>query len=285
MERFTKWLMRNNRNLITILLLLLSFTLILSTGLRIYQNDQENLVRRYLYHQFDPDENTAEGSDQYLDHVPMEEMDFSALGIHYAYAPVGFEQFTVTITLPSDLTYYREEQGIKIPALTLKKGSLISIEYKATQMIPFGYGYRTYPTYERGWRYAIPFQTGEEPYEGTQIGKPFVSQQQADYYYVKLSDIEKVLRLLLEATDEQQGEASSASQKFGQRMYNSLFNIDHWLASENIYLSPDIGGSVFTKWDYILLAASAGCFLLALLSLFFSYRKKCKNYPLDCEEA
>lgn len=269
MERFTKWLMRNNRNLITILLLLLSFTLILSTGLRIYQNDQENLVRRYLYHQFDPDENTAEGSDQYLDHVPMEEMDFPAFGISGAYAGSVREPYTISVTLPEDIVYYREVMGIKVPALTLKKGSEISFYIDFVVWMPYGYGALTFPTYERGWRYAAPFEVDGEPYHYIKGDDLILSQEDTDFYYVKLEDIESIVRLLIIAKN---GETID-SRELESLVYTNLYSIDRLLANDNIYLSPDIGGSVFTQWDFIQLAASAGCFLLALILLLLSFRK------------
>ena len=269
MSSFIRWVTRNTRNLITVLLLLLSFTLILSTGLRIYQNDQDNLVRRYLYHQFDPDENTAEGSDQYLNHVPMEEMDFPVFDISLGNGLLGFEPYIISATLPHDIVYYREVMGIKVPALTLKKGSVVSLQLESGHSIPYGYGFFTFPTYERGWRYAVPFEVDGEPFQWEGDSDATLSQETMDYYYVKLSDIIEVAQLLLsDDLDE-----TVNAQPIGFGVYNAVFRIDHLLASDNIYLSPDIGGSVFTKWDVILLVASAGCFLLALILLLLSFRK------------
>ena len=82
-------------------------------------NDRENLSRWLIYARFDPDENDAPGSDQYLDGVPMEEMDFPALGFSLAIAPLGFDPYTLSVTLPQDIVYYREVNGLKVPALTL----------------------------------------------------------------------------------------------------------------------------------------------------------------------
>lgn len=151
---------RLNKHIILIVLLLVSFSLFSFLFLRIYQRDQQNLNYRYLQHQFDPDANTAEGSDQYLERVPMEDIDFAALGIDAAYAPLGYQPYTLTVTLSEDITYYREVMGVKIPALTLKKGSVISIEYNQERTIPFGYGYTTYPTYETGLAIRDTFSDG-----------------------------------------------------------------------------------------------------------------------------
>mgnify|MGYP005760066875 CR=1 FL=1 len=71
---------RLNKHIILIVLLLVSFSLFSFLFLRIYQRDQQNLNYRYLQHQFDPDANTAEGSDQYLEQVPMEEYGFCGAG-------------------------------------------------------------------------------------------------------------------------------------------------------------------------------------------------------------
>ena len=265
---------RLNKHIILIVLLLVSFSLFSFLFLRIYQRDQQNLNYRYLQHQFDPEANTAEGSDQYLERVPMENMDFAALGIDAAYAPLGYNPYTLTATLSEDLTYYREVMGVKFPALTLKKGSVISIEYNQERTIPFGYGYTTYPTYERGWRYAIPFQTGSEPYTGKEKGAFIVSQEEAEYYYVRLSDIQKILRLFAEADLERKGDTEYDSKQIEETVYNNLLNIDNWLASGEIYLSPDLGGSVIEPSDYLLAGVSATCLVGAIFLLVFHVRKK-----------
>lgn len=111
---------RLNKHIILIVLLLISLFLFSFLFLRIYQRDQQNLNYRYLQHQFDPDANTARGSDQYLERVPMEDMDFAALGIDAAYAPLGYKPYTLTVTLSEDVTYYREVMGVKIPALAIR---------------------------------------------------------------------------------------------------------------------------------------------------------------------
>ena len=159
MGRFWNWTRKNARWLMVLLLFLLGLLLSLGAFLQAGWNDRENLSRWLIYARFDPDENDAPGSDQYLDGVPMEEMDFPALGISpIGRALIGFAPYTVSATLPKDIVYYREENGIKVPALTLSKGSEISFYITDHTIIPYGYGYLTFPTYERGWRYAVPFE-------------------------------------------------------------------------------------------------------------------------------
>ena len=90
MGRFWNWAGKNARWLIVLLFFLLGLLLSLGALLQAGQNDRENLSQWLTYAQFDPDENDAPGSDQYLDGVPMEEMDFPALGFSLAIAPLGF---------------------------------------------------------------------------------------------------------------------------------------------------------------------------------------------------
>ncbi|HIT95119.1 MAG TPA: hypothetical protein IAC43_08025, partial [Candidatus Faecivivens stercoripullorum] len=109
---------------------------------------------------------------------------------------------------------------------------------------------------------------------GREKGEFIVSQEEAEYYYVRLSDIQNILRLFAEADLERKGDAEYDSQQIEETVYNNLLNIDNWLASGEIYLSPDLGGSVIEPSDYLLAGISAICLILSLFLLTFHIRKK-----------
>lgn len=223
---------------------------------------------------FNPVKNTSEGSKQYLDHVPMEDMNFQTLNFDTG-SYVGnsfFSPYIIEITLPKDLVYYQQTMGVKIPALTLKKGSKISFYIEPNSFVPYGYGYSTYPTYEQGWRYAVPFEVDKEPYQWNGDLGYALSQKEADFYYLRLSDLEVVARLLIQSQIESAGLEPFSEAELEQSIYNLVFYIDYRLLYNDIYFSPDIGGTLITKWDIFLLITSAGCFLLALILLFRSCR-------------
>ena len=272
MGRFWNWTRKNARWLIALLLFLLGLLLSLGTLLRAGWNDRENLSRWSLYARFDPDENDAPGSDQYLDGVPMEEMDFPALGFSLAIAPLGFDPYTLSVTLPKDVVYYREENGLKIPALTLLKGSEISFYITDHTIIPYGYGYLTFPTYERGWRYAVPFEVdGENDYLRDWGEESILSQEEADFYYVKLEDIELVYRLLI--ADRLIAEEIDP-REIERRVQSNLLRIDQILQGSNIYISPDMQAAILSPWNLFAFLIAFLLMLAAAILLFCGPAKR-----------
>ena len=267
----------NNRRLLSVLLLIFSaFALVTASVRQSWELDQANLRYKITAQtSFDPDENDAPGSDQYLDGVPMEEIDFRALNFSSeTRRGLGFAPYTLQITLTEDLIYYKEVAGIKVPALTLPAGSLISYYMTPAQSSPYGYGYKTYPTYDRNWRYAVPFETGEEGprWKGEQAHDYILSQEEADFYYVRLEDIERVYRQLADAyIAEEEIEAEPAEIEW--EIYRNLFRMDNLFIADNIYLSPDSGSYAYTRREvYGLLGG--GCSFLAGLALLISSRRR-----------
>ncbi len=272
MGRFWNWAGKNARWLMVLLFFLLGLLLSLGALLQAGQNDRENLSQWLTYAQFDPDENDAPGSDQYLDGVPMEEMDFPALGFSLAIAPLGFDPYTLSVTLPKDIVYYREENGLKIPALTLLKGSEISFYITDHTIIPYGYGYLTFPTYERGWRYAVPFELdGKDDYIREWGEESILSQEEADFYYVKLEDIELIYQLLI---SDRPVEEEIDPRERERRVQSNLLRIDEILMLDNIYISPDMQAAILSPWNLFAFLIAFLLMLAAAVLLFCGPAKR-----------
>lgn len=271
MGTFWNWTRKNARWLIVLLFFLLGLLLSLGAFLQAGWNDRENLSRWSLYARFDPDANDAPGSDQYLDGVPMEEMDFPALGFSLAIAPLGFDPYTLSVTLPKDIVYYREENGLKIPALTLLKDSEISFYITDHTIIPYGYGYLTFPTYERGWRYAVPFEVdGENDYLRDWGEESILSQEEADFYYVKLEDIETVYRTLFLTRQE----STLDPREMERRVLTNLLQVDGTLRWSNIYISPDVQAAILSPWNLFAFLIAFLLMLAAAVLLFCGPAKR-----------
>ena len=272
MGRFWIWTKKNVRWLMVLLFFLLGLLLSLGAVLQAGWNDRENLSRWLIYARFDPDENDAPGSDQYIDHVPMEEMDFPALGFSMAIAPLGFDPYTLSVTLPKDIVYYREENGIKVPILTLSKGSEISLYITDHTIIPYGYGYLTFPTYERGWRYAVPFEVdGEDDYLRDWGEESILSQEEADFYYVKLEDIELIYQLLI--ADRPIAEEIDP-REMERRILINLLQVDGTLRWSNIYISPDVQAAILSPWNLFAFLIAFLLMLSAVILLFLGPAKR-----------
>ena len=272
MGRFWNWTRKNARWLMVLLFFLLGLLLSLGAFLQAGWNDRENLSRWSLYARFDPDANDAPGSDQYLDGVPMEEMDFPALGFSLAIAPLGFDPYTLSVTLPQDIVYYREVNGLKVPALTLSKGSEISFYITDHTIIPYGYGYLTFPTYERGWRYAAPFEVdGEDDYLRDWGEESILSQEEADFYYVKLEDIELIYQLLI---SDRPVEEEIDPREMERRVQSNLLRIDQILQGNNIYISPDMQAAILSPWNLFAFLIAFLLILAAAILLFCGPAKR-----------
>ena len=271
MGRFWNWTRKNARWLMVLLFFLLGLLLSLGAVLQAGWNDRENLSRWLIYARFDPDANDSPGSDQYLDGVPMEEMDFPALGFSMVIAPLGFDPYTLSVTLPKDIVYYREENGIKVPFLTLSKGSEISFYITDHTIIPYGYGYLTFPTYERGWRYAVPFEVdGENDYLRDWGEESILSQEEADFYYVKLEDIETVYRTLFLTRRE----STLDPREMERRVLTNLLQVDGTLRWSNIYISPDVQAAILSPWNLFAFLIAFLLMLSAAILLFLGPAKR-----------
>ena len=147
-----------------------------------------------------------------------------------------------------------------VRALTLKKGTLLPCEDpNLTRNPKFGYGFYSYPTYEAGWRYAVPFMTAGQAdiFEGeTDIT---LSQAEYSFYYVRLEDLETVYLSryrALEAAGYNFVEEVRARNAIVQsnspmevKMFDKLHRLDFILSRSGIYLSEDLTERGWTDAD------------------------------------
>ena len=121
----------------------------------------------------------------YSQEVALTEMDFSIYWYSLpGIAPVLNPRITYQVTLPCDVEYYSDINDID-PVMILQKG--VEVYYNPIEnadFVPYGYGVKGWPDYEKGWRYAYPFVT-----EG--LGKAY---QENGMYYVKSEQLEAVAR-------------------------------------------------------------------------------------------
>ena len=248
---------RRARFLAISFLLVLGTGLLLSTAWQVYHRSA--FAHTVLSYRFEYGEEpvTLPGSGQFHDGVPLEEMDFQALG----YVPDDnmrrAERYPVeSCPFLDDVTYYRRENGRMVRALTLKKGTLLPCEDpNLTRNPKFGYGFYSYPTYEAGWRYAVPF-TSEAVVSGWEKGLYVLPQTEYDYYYVRLEDLKPVVAAAYKALGEK-GTPRSV------RSTTLLF--DEGLVRHNTFISADLRASIFPAQYLPNFTAAALCLLAAFL--------------------
>lgn len=278
---------RNRLFRCAIILLFLTLVLLGLSGYRIYQTVQSNkaIINLWTFENrpFEPIDSEENGPNQYANHLPMEEMDFKALRYSPAFEPNDECVYPVdSFSLPIDLTYYQEVDGVKNPAFTLKKGTLIPIHIiDFTGYTPYGYGLISYPTYERGWRYAIPLSTADDliSFPKSHYDR-ILTQEKYDFLYVRLEDLEEIYlaRVKILAGD-------SALKKenlfISQSMYYDLRQIDIRLYIHGIYSSPDLPLSAWSQKAILLLIGTSISLLTACALLIC--RKIIKKNKLGSE--
>lgn len=200
--------------------------------------------------------------------LPMEATNFAGFTPLFSSAQtLEFQQGIVReYLLPCDITYYSWDGSDKIPALVLHKGTKILFFPTKTEgapLIPAGYGIRSFPGTETGWRYAVPFMTADQPLIDEQV---LLSQQDWDYYHVRLSDLEAVCRGYWKELEW------NASLQSRRRMGMSvrklcaiqLLQTDAVLYRAGIYQSPDLSVPLWDGKNTLLTAVGVSMVVLFL---------------------
>lgn len=253
MKKLARWVNQNLRLLLSTLFLLFAFLLLLGTFFQLKDNQSWNRSVVQDIEDCNPDSRSREKSDQYWNQVPMEQMDLSDFAF-LGEGLTGFSPKKVSFNwrLPADLTYYRDVEGEKVPALTLKKGTMVSWPMDTYFG---GYGFYTFPTYEAGWRYAVPF-TSEEVVSGWEKGLYVLPQTEYDYYYVRLEDLKPVVAAAYKA----QGERGTP-----RSVRSTILLFDEGLVRHNTFISADLRASISPAQYLPNFIAAALCLLAALL--------------------
>lgn len=145
-------------------------------------------------HQLRNDFSAAAPASPYQQGIPLEQMDLS---MYSSYFPgiSGEPAYSIThfVEAPVSLQYYSEIPSKDTAvALHIPKGTAIEAipQYSPeSSFYELGYGYTSYPTYEKGWRYVRPFKTAEAASPG--LGE--------EYYYIRIDSIEAVMKSAIRA--------------------------------------------------------------------------------------
>ena len=168
---------------------------------------------------------------QYAARVPMEEMDLNVFHTLYGYTFLFPQSGSVLrFATESPITYYRQENGGKVPAITLPAGTEVEV---GSGMLPFFF---SYPTYEKGWRWAQPVVVPDAEW----------NEVRGEYFYVKTEELQA-----LAVQWKCEWEKANAGRPFTTSLcgirwpldYDAgeiLFELDVALYVNRIFLSPDL---------------------------------------------
>lgn len=209
---------------IIILAALLFLSVIVRIGIIIWENN--NLESKFIINSDEP----------YQEQIPISKEDFIDDYIYRLYSPFA----EAPIVMPNDfvlkqsISYYSEPDDNLEPLLTLDAGKTYMIRIFDTRN--YKYGIKSWPTYEKGWRFVIPFF--ERGYE----------KLDASAYYVKLKDLYSPLMSIMKEINY--------SMPKGYDHRRILLNNDEMLYAKGFYMSPDLQKPVFDGWNIILLICS-----------------------------
>ena len=249
------------KNLLFIFSAFLFLVLFIRIDVRYHEND---VLTQFLtgHNEFTPFTTSLDKPHkitQYLRKVPMEEMDFASYDARIKVIQAAAESNSVQkLTLPFDLTYYRRSGDQKIPAYTLKKGTEIALTLGENSAV-FGYGLTSFPTYEKGWRYAVPFAVvGEEDSIPIKGSLDVLSQDEYDYYYVRLRDLYRIAAAHFRTYPEYHDRVYELSTR-------TVLWADWRLFTQMMYDSPDLSLPLFDTADLCLLGGAVLSLTIAIL--------------------
>ena len=152
---------------------------------------------------------------------------------------------------------------------------------KYTYQPEAGYGFCTWPTYMRGWRYGRPFYTEEEYSKST-----FGAAEEYGAYYIRYSDLMDLIEgraakfyMPFNSTEELTGIELQRRVK-NIREQKDFF--DRGLYDRDLFYSPELKRQIWDGFNITLF--SAGVMLLAV-SLLWKWADTKKEKTSACEAA
>lgn len=215
------------------------------------------------FHENDRPSSHDKQHTDYLSRVPMEEMDFFQY-VRYLNRPVAGAEYTTAYAAPFSIRYYKEDGGRKVLAHEIPAGS--TLETKPSGAYPLGYGFESFPTYEKGWRWARPFSDDKN-----------VIVSEMPWYYVKTADLEALAKYMVQNSSHWQHFFQISGLSESELVYGIVRKCDLIFYERGICISPDLSPNFWT-WDCILLAsgllAFSGYLLLSKVKGIHSKSKK-----------
>jgi hypothetical protein len=219
---------------LTEILLMLTFILRIGNVIRYNEKVTAGYIHGNYLYQFIPSIET--------DHPYMRNEDLQKADLVEAYLPdraylalymPGWKD--VSFTLKNTLTYYSQPSIFSTKAVSIKKGSICFDDYKLENRsggIYEIYGFRSWPSYKKGWRIVVPFATEEtiEQYRQYEIITP---------YYVKTED-------LYRAFTDYRGEDT-------EKVYWDFYEKDKLLYQWGYFFSNDFKRSIWNRYNIILI--------------------------------
>ena len=204
--------------------------------------------------------------DGYRNQVPMDEMDKTELNNAVGHA-VAVGNLKVEFTLGKDIYYYAKPDKNSEVVYVLKKGDVL-INLCTSHSHYSDERFCSFPTYERGWRYALPVLRGDS--QNHDLVWNANSQEEA-YAYISLDDAKYLYTSCLNAYYEIMEEIGDIVTKEQRKNTSYVYLYDELLYDRGVYLSPDLYQSY---WDTTLTLMTCAVIFCVLMIVAFGILKK-----------
>ncbi|MGF7142209.1 hypothetical protein HNQ56_000619 [Anaerotaenia torta] len=180
----------------------------------------------------------------------------------------------VEFTLKHTLNYYSKPSILSKKILSIPAGSICYDDYKTSntkKSIYEIYGFRSWPTYHKGWRLVIPFATKEtlEEYKKNEIGIP---------YYIRTNDLYQSFYDYISGENKAAyysrfvySESMDVDKK---AMYWDFYEKDKMLYQKGYFLSPDFYQSFWNRGYIVLISVMFVLSVLLMLPIYKKIKKK-----------
>jgi len=205
--------------------------------------------------------------DGYRNHVPMEDMDMNRLDIATAYA-IAVGGYKLEFTLDKDIYYYVQPDKKSEVVYVLNKGdTIVSPCYSSCSHYREN-RFDSLPTYERGWRYALPML--RDAVSGHDLAWKIDDPHEA-YAYLSTDDMQYMYKKYVDAYCDLMKEIGNRVTREQRKNASGIYLIDNLLYEKGIYLSPDLYKSY---WDGKMKVMVFGLFGMVLLFLVCGILKR-----------
>jgi|GEM_PF-3834877 len=224
-----------------IVLLVLALVCLAAAGVRIWLAAAHNRLTLYNWNFADYTFRYAVYSP-YRDGVPMDEMwlDF------WPYPAVAYAEEQLILDRP--IRYYTREGGAFVPAGTIPAGTSVLFGGKYGENYR-GYGFFSWPTYWKGWRYVKPFASADGEMHGLDPDT---------FYFVPLRDLHAAVHTFFSTDIPGKYFRNTWDTPIGRRKaeYSLLFQCDALQYAGGIWRSADFYYPSFDVVTAVLLVCS-----------------------------
>lgn len=269
---------------------------VLNTGIHVwenrlleqqYQRNRDSFLRKGLYQtQYVP----------YDQGVPLEKIDFQEHAGRIDWLIQTYDVQQLSFCLQHDVAYYAAPEDTEDPVLVRRKGDWVTLYDLYSDKLGGRGIENTYPTYQKGWRYAypLPLTQGETWEDGghhsTKLYVRLKDLEQVQTDLLQVNRYEGIFDSVIEFDDRrwdgkpyEKGEKEEILYRETEKLITETFGggirtllkQDRDFYDKGFYFSEDLKEPLWDIWNTIFLLGALGC----LFPVIRNYQKRKRDFP------